>query len=704
MSHTERISFTELESDQAKRFGYRFAQDAAGRTDRRRFAAELGMFKRLQRIVDNVNRYRSAEQRLSVLLRAFAQHIPAAQQGAIYLSTIADHTFIIGATCPGRSSTVGTEIDAQDGYIDAVAHVKCPVLLPDIQTEFFSEHQQVAGAASVVQSALVIPFIIGGKTVGVLSLENCEQASAFTEDDLNFSLRLSNYTAAIVDNARLLFAQPRSSCWESVELDTVQRLAKTMPTGILVVDQSRGRIWGNDAFCSATGFTQEELKNSLHKIHSELTQDVGILLSVDNPLRRDLTLTRRDRSSWPVKAVLLRFDSLGVRHAQGYVGIFEDLSEKSSLERRLFHMQRLSNVGTLMSGVAHELNNPLTAVVGFAELLLAREDMPSGSRKDLETIVRQSERSMSVVRELLDYVQLEPKEPTQIDVNDMIRQLVRFRMYALEGDDLAMTLDMQEPPPQVFGDIRQLQQVLLNLINNAQQACTLVGTSCKLRIGTEMTQEGKLVRIWIRDNGPGIPHEIQARVFEPFFTTKHTDEGAGLGLTICQQIITRHKGNIWFESEPDKGTTFFVELATVRGTPSRPKTNSSARPHTSEPPARILVVDDEKSISNLMAKVLTRAGHKVEIALDGRQALDKLQNHVYDIVFLDLKIPSLSGQAVYRWIKKNQAELLQRTVILTGDTLNTDTISFLEQEHVVHLLKPFQLVDLRNVLYQIWPK
>lgn len=213
-----------------------------------------------------------------------------------------------------------------------------------------------------------------------------------------------------------------------------------------------------------------------------------------------------------------------------------------------------------------------------------------------------------------------------------------------------------------------------------------------------------MVRLSIRDEGPGIPPEIQSRVFEPFFTTRPAGEGVGLGLPICEQIVKHHQGHIWFESDSERGTTFYVDLPAAHMSAVEHRGHGAAPVQEKRPPpARILVVDDEKSITNLLAKVLTRTGHHVDTALDGLEALDKLQQNVYDIAFLDLKIPALSGKAVYIWIKQNQPRLAERTVILTGDTLSSDTLDFLEHETAAHLLKPFQLVQLRNVLGRIWP-
>lgn len=697
MSHLAREHRTALNPDRLQSLVHQFAGDIEQRTAQQRLDILPGAIEILQNVVENVNRFHSPEQRLDVLLRAFLQHIPAAHQGAIYLGTASGRTFVIGALAPSRPSLIGTEIDFQGGYIEAVAQIKCPVLLPDMQQEALVEE------ACPIQSALVVPFIVGGKTVGVLSLENHEQTYAFSQADLDFASLLSNHTAMAVDNARLLVGQPQRGDWGTPELNIIQALAQSVPIGILV-KQDQYHVWGNSAFCSMTGFAQNELQTHLYRIHRSLAQDASGLVVRTRSQPYELTLTRQDKTPCPTRVLILDFDAIGIRHAKGYVGIFEDMREKSTLERELFHMQRFSNIGSLMLGAAHELNNPLTAVIGFAELLLSREDIPSELRRDLRTIAKQAERSMRIARELLDYLHVSIKEPIHIDVNYIVSQLVRFCMYMIETNNLDITLDLAKPSPQVLGNAQQIQQVLLNLINNAEHACTHSGRPCQLQIITETTQGGEWVRISVRDNGPGIPEEIQPRVFEPFFTTEPTGEKTGLGLTICKQIVALHGGNIWFESEPDKGSTFFIDFPAAHTSEIAPKDDHHMKNMQNVvPPARILVVDDEKSISKLLTRVLTKTGHKVDTAPDGREALAKLQDNVYDIVFLDIKIPEMSGQAIYAWIKRNQPSLLRRTVILTGDTLNAETIDFLEQERAVRLFKPFQLVELRNVMDTIWP-
>jgi CheY-like chemotaxis protein len=221
---------------------------------------------------------------------------------------------------------------------------------------------------------------------------------------------------------------------------------------------------------------------------------------------------------------------------------------------------------------------------------------------------------------------------------------------------------------------------------------------------TGLTDDGDRIRVSVRDNGPGVPPEIESRIFDPFFTTKEPGEGTGLGLSISRQIIERHKGQIWLENQSGEGATFVLDLpVSQRAQPAEGDDPDECAGRSGSPPARILVVDDEKSIGHLLVKILSRQGHQVDVVLNGSKAIHQLEEKHYDIVFLDLRIPGLSGQAVYAWIKKDRADLCERTVILTGDTLSDDTMGFLKQEDVPHLLKPFQVADVRRAMKLVWP-
>jgi signal transduction histidine kinase/CheY-like chemotaxis protein len=664
----------------------------------------LFAFDRLQSIIENINRVSSVEQRLKVLLHAALRDIPPAQRGAVYLSTPASHAFTVGAAFPHEPDLVGSEIDARGGYIEAAACVQCPVLIADAQQEGLVAFPGYADETWPVMSALVAPFVIGGQTVGVLALENCTKTHAFTQEHLSFVSLLSDYTAMTINNARLQTTQLTKPSGQPSILGLFYDLAAHIPVSLLLVDQHRHYVWANSAFCRMTGLTREELETVPSQTRKFFPQDPDVFTHKMDGDFFDLQLPRPSDTPCPVKATFLQPNALGIQGVEGYIGIFQDVSEKVSLERQIFHMQRLSNIGALVSSIVHELNNPLTTVLGFAELALLKNDIPDEAREDLEAIARQAQQSRCIVRDLLNYVHYQPESLTHIDINEQIRQLVHFRTCALRARELDIQLDLAASLPLLLGNARQLQQVIFNLINNADQACSLVNRKGKLRIRTRVAGKGRHIRISVSDNGPGIPAEIRQRIFEPFFTTKLPGEGTGLGLSISQQIIEQHRGRIWLESEEGKGATFVIDLPT---SPDSETNQRGTLPKLAEQedtvPARILVVDDETSIRHMLTKVLTKQAHNVDIARNGDEALQKLQEMDYDIVFLDLKLPGRPGKVIYNWIKQHRTELVKRTVIVTGDTLSDETTAFLKKEHIAYLLKPFELTELRTIIKRVWP-
>jgi signal transduction histidine kinase/CheY-like chemotaxis protein len=703
MSYPERMHLPELEPEQELVVEGHLAAPVLPRTEQGHVVAQLRMLERIYAVVENANRFRSPEQRLDVLLHAFLQSIPGAQRGTIYLSIPVPHVFMFGAVFPGQPSMIGTMTNAKGSYVDAVDQVKCPILLPGSEQETSSASPTAQTGAPPAKAGLAAPFIVGGRTVGVISLENADQEDVFTQQDLEIAELLATHSAMIVDNARLMMTRSRTGEWQLPELNAAQALSASLPLGVLFVTHDRRRVWGNPVFCRMTGYAVADLERNLFRIHRSLVQNPCVPENDDGQVCHELSLTRQDRSLCPARAVFVDLAALGIRYPSGYIGVFEDMREKKELERQLFHLQHLTNLSKIASGVAHELNGPLTAVIGFTELLLGGHDLPADLAKDLRTIIKQAERSTEITRTLLDYVHLAEHKSEPVDLNAVLRQLARFCEFAEDSEGTEIRLDLAEPPLYVTGDAQQLQQVILSLIDNAEYTCRAVNRDCRLSISTELISTDQ-VRIAVHDNGPGIPDEVQARVFEPFFTTKPVGEGTGLGLAVSQQIVTQHRGQIWFQSTTGEGTTFFIDLPTTSPVADEePCSRSAARPSSATtPPARILVIDDERSIGNLLTKVLTKTGHHVDVALDGRQALAKMRQYAYDIVFLDLKIPDLPGQAIYDWIKGNLPHLAERTIILTGDTLSAETISFLEQECTTHLLKPFQLVELRGVLDRVW--
>ena len=365
------------------------------------------------------------------------------------------------------------------------------------------------------------------------------------------------------------------------------------------------------------------------------------------------------------------------------------------MQERLLQSEKMVSVGQLVSGVAHELNNPLTGIMGFAQLLLAR-DLDEKTEGDVETIYREAERAAKIVQNLLSFARRKRTEKEPANLNSLLERVLELRNYDLQVKSIDLELQLDPKLPETMVDANQIQQVFLNLIINAEQAILAEKERGTLKVRT-MREQGN-IRVTFEDDGPGMEEGTLRRVFDPFFTTKEVGEGTGLGLTICYGIIDEHDGRIWAESQPGRGTTFIIELPIVQGAPkARPK----AEPEPAVAAHSILVVDDEESIQRLLSSVLELDDHAVDTANNGREALERIAEHHYDIVITDIKMPEMGGRELYERLLKQDPTLAARTIFITGDTVSPDTRAFLQDVKNPVLAKPFKLREVRETIGRI---
>ena len=366
------------------------------------------------------------------------------------------------------------------------------------------------------------------------------------------------------------------------------------------------------------------------------------------------------------------------------------------VQERLLQSEKMSSVGQLVSGVAHELNNPLTGIMGFAQLLLLRE-LDDTSRKQVETIYAEAERASKIVSNLLTFARRRTAQKEPANLNTLIERVLELRNYDLRVRNIDVQLDLDTALPETMLDANQVQQVFLNVVINAEQAMKDGDGAGTLHITTK--KSGRSVTIAFEDSGPGMSAETVRRIFDPFFTTKDAGEGTGLGLTISYGIIEEHGGRIWAESEPGRGTRFVVELPIVAGA-ATPQRASNGEHAPSEPITRrrVLVVDDEPSIQKLLTGVLEMDGHDVAIAHNGREALERIGSEPFDLVISDIKMPVMGGAELYKKLMDGGNPLARRLIFITGDTVAPETRRFLQGVENAVLSKPFRLRDVRETV------
>jgi PAS domain S-box-containing protein len=247
--------------------------------------------------------------------------------------------------------------------------------------------------------------------------------------------------------------------------------------------------------------------------------------------------------------------------------------ERKSLEQKAQLSSRLASIGELASGTAHEINNPLTGVIGYTQFLLSRDDIPADARQDLNVINDEAQRVSGIVKRLLAFARQSRPLKTHVDINNLVSVILQLREYELKSNNITVTAALDPALPITMGDAAQLQQVFLNLIINAEMEMKQARKKGKLLITTESFDN--TIQISFKDNGPGISKENLGKIFDPFFTTREVGEGAGLGLSICYGIVKEHNGRIWADSDKGKGATFIVELPIITEANARAKSKTS---------------------------------------------------------------------------------------------------------------------------------
>jgi PAS domain S-box-containing protein len=367
--------------------------------------------------------------------------------------------------------------------------------------------------------------------------------------------------------------------------------------------------------------------------------------------------------------------------------------ERKELEAKAQFASRMATVGQMASGIAHEINNPLTSVIGFSQLIMEK-DASSEMKRYLELINEGSQRVAGIVNRLLIFSQQRKPERVYTDVNELISSTLDLRGYSLETSNIRVTTQLESKIPKTMLDRNQMQEVFLNIIINAEKEMKSAHRRGKLSIRTESMDN--VIRVYFKDDGPGIPKNNLDKIFDPFFTTREVGEGTGLGLSICHGMIIEHGGQIYVESEPGKGATFIVELPVVAEQTVTNLDEPASVNKKEVSSAKILVVDDEPAILKFLSAVLENEGHEVETVDNAKEALDRIKNERYRLILSDIKMPQMSGMELYESIQNIAQSLLKRVIFLSGDVIGTDTRDFLVRTKAPYIMKPFDKEHLIN--------
>ena len=346
---------------------------------------------------------------------------------------------------------------------------------------------------------------------------------------------------------------------------------------------------------------------------------------------------------------------------------------------------RFSALGEIVAGVAHELNNPLTAILGYTQLLGSLSERER--EEAIRTIEEEAQRAARVVRNLLSFARQGARRAQAVNLELVLRRVVEVRRYSLEVDNIRLVTRLSPVGP-VLADEQQMEEVFLALLNNGHEVLRESGGG---EISVSLTQLGNRVRVSIADDGTGVPEGLRRRIFEPFFTTRA--DGQGMGLAAAYGIIQEHRGQIWVETAAEGGANFIVELPLAPGAtaPGRPPSGGSER---------ILVVDDEPPIRALVREVLGTAGYVVDLAANGLEALQLIEQGEYDLIVADLRMPEMGGAELYEEITRRWPELRPRVIFITGDMDGAASGRTLAQAEVRYIEKPFSTNSLLSTIRQ----
>lgn len=384
------------------------------------------------------------------------------------------------------------------------------------------------------------------------------------------------------------------------------------------------------------------------------------------------------------------------------------MQQVRTTQEQLIQSEKLSAVGQFVAGVAHELNNPLTAVVGFSELL---QGMPTDdkTRAHLDRIAKSAHRCHKIVHSLLSFARQDAPERKRVDLHTLVDEVLEIMAYDLRTSDVAIVRELAPRLPPLLADPHQLQQVFVNILSNARQA--MEPCERKGRIVIRTREHAGRVTIEFEDNGPGIRPEHLARIFDPFFTTKPVGKGTGLGLSLCYGIIQEHGGNIVARSELGQGATFTIELPIATEelaiSPVERRTGSASPfPSTPREPSgkTVLVIDDEQWILDLAGELLRAEGHAVETALGGQPALDLISQGHFDVIISDWKMPGLNGVRLYEHLLRVRPEAAARVLFMTGDVVNDTFQDFLRAHDLSCLSKPFATGEFRAAVARVFAR
>ncbi len=583
-------------------------------------------------------------------------------------------------TASGALSSAGTAIEW------VVKH-KQPFISGDI-TNDVRFREQAGFVAEHLKSQLNIPLIVKDRILGSLNFVAAE-SDAYDDGTVKKLKPVADQLALAIANQKLFEDVARAKTeWETTFDSASEGIAMVgVDHRILRINKAASEMMGGEV----SEFVGRRCSDVLHGTASSpdrCLMEKAFAVSASTKAEQEMSDGRTlEMLVDPI------YDVEG--KPAGAVHFLRDVTEAKRLRQQLMQSEKMIAVGQLVAGVAHEINNPLTGVIGYAQLLQAR-DIDEQAKKDAEGIYREAERATRIVRHLLSFARKYQPERRIVDVNAVIRESIELKAYELRVNNIKLEAELDENLPLTTADPHQLQQVFLNLITNAEQAIREDRGSGLIKISTQT--DGHLIQATITDTGPGIPEDVCDRIFDPFFTTKEVGKGTGLGLSVCFGVAEDHGGRIWAETGRESGARITLEIPVVKSSEAE---SEQASPELNARLGKVLLVDDEAAIRQVLTETLRQAGHEVDTAVNGKVALRMLKQRRYDCVVSDVKMPLMDGPTLHQATIELNPDLASSFIFISGDTISPETRSYLDHVDNPRLAKPFDLADLESALQQV---
>jgi len=430
-----------------------------------------------------------------------------------------------------------------------------------------AKHERETLERQQIKSLLVLPLSIAGKLGGFVGFDNVSKTRMWGDDDLAFLRICSEIMGSALERKRVEESLRQSE-------HNYRVLFESTLDGIFVIDAETMKVvLANQAAAKVYGFNSAEDAvgmNPLDFVHPEDKDRVTIIV-VEDMFEKDFrrivevrSATKDGREVW-ISAIGTKTEyqgrSAGLLSIRDITARKQSEAEKQRLEEQLHLSSRLAAVGELSAGIAHELNNPLAAIKGFAQLLIGGDDLDATVKKDLEAICMEAERATKITQDLLSFARRHEPEKRLVSINEALAKSLDLCSHQMKVNDIELSVEFAPDLPKTMADFFQMQEVFVNIIVNAEQAMAEAHAKGKLCVETQRV--GEMIQIIFTDDGPGIAEENLKRIFDPFFTTKEVGKGTGLGLSICYGLIEGHGGHIYAKSRPGEGATFVVDLPVV---------------------------------------------------------------------------------------------------------------------------------------------